>query len=137
AAVTGTINLQDQISIYDDIEIRGPGAPTLTLAADNNEINHRIFYLYAEDRDFPVTISGLTMTGGSPGGQFLRNAIGGAILDMDSTLTLSDSVVTGNEAFLGGGLVEYGFYTQAHGENTHIDHTTFSYNEAFFGGGAI
>jgi predicted outer membrane repeat protein len=135
ASVTGAINLLDQLHIDDGVQILGPGADKLTLDAGTSETGHRIFYIYNSDSfDFPVTISGLTMTGGSAYGQSYRGVMGGAILDVNSKLTVSDSVITGNGAIFGGGLAEYGYSYDSLGADTRVDHTTFSDNTAGAGG---
>jgi hypothetical protein len=125
----------NQLEIYDGVEIVGLGADKLTVNADHND---RVFYIdtrYSENYD--VTISGLTITGGS---RFNANdpgadgaGAGGGIFDKYSHLTVADSVITGNAAQFGGGIFEFGGYND--GEDTRILNSTISDNFAYLGGG--
>jgi CSLREA domain-containing protein len=122
---------QGDITIANDggLTITGPGASELTVDANDNG---RIF-LIAGSAD--VTISGLTLTGGSVVG-----GNGGAILvSMDAALTLDSMMITGNSASFndfggdGGGIYVEGFGTGS----LMLDGTTVSGNDADLAGGGI
>ena len=94
AGLTGTITLTTgQLYISDSVDIQGPGAPVLTVSGNNSS---RVFYLYNSDALIDVSISGLTITGGSA-------SIGAGIVDFDENLTLDHVAVTGNQASGNGG----------------------------------
>ena len=119
SSVTGTIRLQTgQLSITDSagLTINGPGASALAISGDKlddgpSADDSRIFDITSGAK---ATISGLTLTegngtdnGGSP------EAGGGVIVEMGSTLSLADSVVTGNATTSanGGGIFNAGSLT--------------------------
>jgi hypothetical protein len=84
-----TITLtQGEVSITRAMAIAGPGANKLTISGGNAS---RIFHVNTGDPVSPVTISGLTLTGGNAG--FFG---GGAIYAYDGSLRLQDSVISGN-----------------------------------------
>lgn len=92
--LTGTITLTTgQLSIEDSVDVQGPGASVITVSANNAS---RVFYLYNGAALLDVTISGLTVTGGSAG-------IGGGIADFGENLVLDGVTITGNEASADGG----------------------------------
>lgn len=89
-----------QLRITDSVTISGTGASSLTIDGDGSS---RVFYLYNGSANLNITLSGMTITGGSA-------SHGGGILNLDENLTLVDSVVTGNFASgKGGGLFADGF----------------------------
>ncbi|MEO8741281.1 MAG: hypothetical protein ABI537_16475, partial [Casimicrobiaceae bacterium] len=107
-SVTGTIVLTTgQLNILSPISIVGPGASNLTISGSGNA-NGRIFSIFENvadpcatpNSDFPVFISGLTITNG------LRNISGnaGGAIYSEKTLTLSGVVVSNSTATSGGGL---------------------------------
>jgi len=105
-AVTGTITLTSgQIIINTPMTIQGPGAGLLTI--DGNA-NSRIFLIYeavadvcaTPGVDFPVTISGLTLTNAR---RQSDTTVGGAIY-AEKSLTLDSVVVSDSQAKSGGGL---------------------------------
>ncbi|MCI0492873.1 MAG: hypothetical protein L0Z07_08045, partial [Planctomycetes bacterium] len=99
AGLTGTILLtKGELAITEALTITGPGAAMLTVDASGNDptplvddgLGSRIFNINdGVAGDSPVTISGLTITGGD------ANSSGGGIRSLES-LTLLDSVVSGN-----------------------------------------
>jgi hypothetical protein len=93
--LTGTILLTTgELSLYDAVDIQGPGAATITVSGNNAS---RIFYIYsAANAPIDVTISGLTVTNGSDVDG------GGAIIDWGENLTL-DHVVVSNSTTDGSG----------------------------------
>ena len=95
------------LDIDPSLTIRGPGAELLTIDASGNDFTPGVAdgqgtgVFRVHDSGFfdaPVTISGMTLTGGDTG---LR---GGAIWAEDP-LTLEDSVVVGNNASQNGGAI--------------------------------
>ncbi len=129
-SVTGTITLsptQGQLSISDSVSIIGPGAAILTVQAGATPANEfRIFNVGVGSGD--IAIEGLTLTGGR-----ITADSGGAIrYQSGGTLTIRDSVISGNVAGTGGAIfAEY--------ESTiDIARTTLTNNQAVFGnGGAV
>ena len=133
SSVTGTIDLgADDIDIYGGaLSVNGPGADVLTVDAGGADRIFDIFDIAVAGR--PVTISGLTLTGGDTAGS------GGAIYnwpnnDYASDLTVRDCVITGNESGNDGG----GIHSM--GGNLTVLSSTFSGNSAdgnFSDGGGI
>lgn len=97
--LSGTIVLNgSEITITEPLDIQGPGADVLSVDGDNAS---QIFDIDGDAMAgvrMPVTISGLTLTGGNTGSS------GGAIYGEFTNFTLRDSLVTGNEAGTGGGV---------------------------------
>lgn len=95
AGLTGTITLTSgQLYLADSVDIQGPGPAALTVSGNNAS---RVFYVYSSDALLDVTISGLTITGGN-------NIVAGGIVNLGENLILDDVVVTGNTAAFGGGV---------------------------------
>lgn len=93
AGLSGTIALTSgQLVVSDSVDIQGPGATQLAVDAGGTS---RVFYVYNPSALIEVTISGLTITGGSA-------EFGGGVADQDESLTLDAVFVTGNEAVFGG-----------------------------------
>lgn len=96
------------------------GQPLVTLARQSSPLPFRLLHSKSG-----LTVDGLAFTGGSA-----ANAIGGAILaNAVAGLTLTHAVVTGNDAFIGGGIAAYG--------PLHVDNSIVSGNYAAFSGGGI
>jgi Domain of unknown function (DUF4347) len=130
-----------QLTISSDITIKGTGASKLSISGNNAS---RVFEIASGN----VTISGLFITEGSDpagrssGGIFnsgtltLNNSIvsgngsmkGGGIFN-SGTLTLNNSTVSGNAASEGGGIYTSGTLT--------LNNSTVSGNQAIIGGGGI
>jgi hypothetical protein len=107
------------------LTIQGPGASLLTLTRDPGAV-HRFFSTSTPS----LTISGVTMMNFTPGTQ-LGAERGGAVWVVNGgSLTLVDSVLTGNLAVYGGavGAID-GF--------VHLDGCTITNNFANSGGGAV
>lgn len=122
--VSGTITLTSAvISIYDPLEIIGPGAETLTISGNN-----LLQILTINNVPDPgVSISGLRLTAG-------RNAAaGGALNNFNSDLAVSDCVFDHNATELWGGAIE-----SFQGSLT-VSNSSFTENTADheFGGAAI
>jgi hypothetical protein len=122
----GTIALlHGEIAITHALTIAGPGPDVISVAADAKS---RIFDVgnAASLTPFDVSISGLTMTGGSVSG-----ANGGAILSSGVNLTIDHCVIAGNSASgAGGGLA-------INGHNFSISSTLVSGNSAGNNGGGL
>jgi hypothetical protein len=90
--VSGTINLLTALPIVsEDIEIRGPGADAVTVRRGMGVMS--AFRIFAVNPGVAAEISGLTIASGNVS----NSSAGGAGIYNDAgTLTLRDSVVTGN-----------------------------------------
>jgi hypothetical protein len=108
-----------ELVISKDLTIQGPGADLLSVSGNNAS---RVF----SQTDATVTISGLTITGGNGVG---NNGGGGGVLSIGGTLTLNDSVVTGNSVAGAGGGIAAVFGT------LNLNRTTVSGNSATEAGG--
>jgi hypothetical protein len=104
SGLSGSITLTTDLTTVDEaLQVLGPGANVLTINGNNA---HRIFTVTGPGGD--LTVSGLTMTNGNPGG--LGTGTGGAILN-GGTLTVQDSNISGNTAYGGGIYSGYGTLT--------------------------
>ena len=127
--LSGTIELSSgELRVYDAVQILGPGARKLTLNAGPSE---RVFYTHSHADD-PVTISGLTLTGGNTGG-------GGAIFNYHTDpLRLERVTITGNFAEAVGGAISNSQASLAIESSTISDNTVDSGEPFNFGyGGGI
>jgi hypothetical protein len=159
AGVTGTISLFTALpNLADHVAISGPGADVLTVqrasgqcsdngaqctnadkslcgspatAVCNAATNFRIFTI---DSGKTVTISGLTISGGSASGSTFPDNRGGGIFNR-GPLTITNSTVSGNSAFVGGGIYDDG--EQGSGAALTVTNSTISGNAAGFGGGIV
>lgn len=77
--------------------INGPGASLLTISGNNAS------RVISTGANVIATLDGITFTGGTGAGA-LNTGRGGAIYNVGGTLTISNSVITGNTAANGGGL---------------------------------
>jgi hypothetical protein len=95
SGLSGTITLASTLPpITYPTTIEGPGAGALAVSGDDA---NRILYIDAIPTSFPVTISGLTLTHGYvQGSEDERN--GGAITNFNADLTITSSVLSGNQA---------------------------------------
>lgn len=127
AGLLGTITLTTgQLAITDSVDIQGPGAAALTVSGNNAS---RVFYLYNGQAVLDVTISGLTVTGGTAG-------VGGGIVDFGENLVLDGVTITGNNASADGG----GLWADGQTGNTltlTIRNSEISGNTAELDGGGI
>jgi CSLREA domain-containing protein len=120
SGVTGTITLGSSIEVNYPTYIYGPGPSALTISGGNN---NGIFNTNMVNTGDYFTVDGLTLANGS-------RSKGGAIYDANSTLDVHDSVLTGNSAFVGGAIYEYGF-----GGVPYTTFSTLTNNTAVYGGG--
>ena len=103
SGLTGSITLTGDLTAVDEpLQVLGPGANVLAINGNNA---HRIFTVTGPGGD--LTVSGLTLTNGNPGG--LGTGSGGAIVN-SGTLTVQDSNISGNTAY-GGIYSGYGTLT--------------------------
>ncbi len=124
---TGTIVLDSELFIYDDLIIDGPGASAL--AVSGNDVT-RVFQLYSYHAApaINVTIEGLTVADGNSGG-----GNGAGILAFHTNLTLdSVNVVDNATTEFGGGV---SFVPYDNGNVLEIVNSVFSGNSAANGGG--
>jgi hypothetical protein len=128
SGVSGKIILTSgQLLIRDDLTITGPGAGVLAVSG-----NHSSRVMEVES-DATVAISGLTVTEGTTSPDLAPEQQGGGGIRNFGSLTLTDTVVTGNRAqgydgSNGGGILNHGFLT--------VDSSVISENGARrFGGG--
>ena len=122
SGLTGTITLSDgELAITDSLVLQGPGTSTLTISGNDAS---RIFNITDgnESNILSVEIRGLTLTKGNADGK------GGAIYARES-LTLRDSVVSGNTAVYGGGGI---FTFVPDGGTTTLDNCTISNSRATY-----
>lgn len=128
--VTGTITLtpaRGELAITDAVSINGPGAGNLTVRAGTSTSNQfRILDVAFTAGD--VTVEGLTLSGGR-----VTDEAGGAIrFQSPGTLTIRDSVVTGNRANNGGAI-----YSEYDG-TIRVEGSSFTDNQSVYAaGGAI
>jgi hypothetical protein len=161
SGLSGTITLTEgQIDVTYDLDIQGPGAENLTISGDANgdgvnDINRegaggdsRIFAFGTEMAGVNATVSDLTLSGGTsatyekyipfppPNGKYIEaSSPGGAIVAVNSTVTISDSTLTDNLASGSGGAVAASTYGPGTG-GLEIVNSELSGNEAYAGGGA-
>src|SRR5262245_52063653 len=114
AGLSGTITLGSQLVITGPTYIYGPGPSTLTVSGDNS---YRVFDLFMAYTGDPVYISKLTIADGNAG-------LGGGVFDYNSSLYLTQSVLTGNSASVGGALYENGYAN--FGRNTYVTLSTLN-----------
>lgn len=94
--ITGTIDLQSELAISKNLTITGPGAANLTVDKDGGAGNLRIFNITAAI----VTISGLTIQGGSLAG---ADNGAGILVGGGAELTLNNCTIDGCSAAASGG----------------------------------
>jgi hypothetical protein len=132
SGLSGTIDVGpfdgDGLYAGTAMNIQGPGAGQITLRG-TNDIGYVIytgldFGSYGGSPGDPITISGLTLTGGHPSSSTFSDS-GGGIFNQDAALTVSNTVITGNHADNDGG----GIYSApAPGGSLTLNNTTVSNN---------
>jgi hypothetical protein len=120
SGLSGTIPVNGEMTISEDLTIQGPGASTITLDGGGND---RIIEATSQK---DVSISGLTFTHGSVG----TGADGGALYFSGGSASLDDVVVTNSDARRGGGV----FFN---GNDFSIADSRLSGNSADYIGGGI
>ena len=126
SGLSGTITLSIAgLSIYDPVDIVGPGAKTLAVSGGDFQ---RVFFIDQAVAGDPVTISGLTVTKGFGSGV----VGGGAIYSKDTDLTIDSSTISdsnsGDVGFVGGGIRQIG-------DQLLVKNSTISGNKGGNGGG--
>jgi hypothetical protein len=126
SGLTGTITLGSELAISQNLTITGPGADVITVSGHHAS---RVFDITGA---FTVDISGLTVADGVAAGPDYR---GGGIYNNGGTLTVTDSIFSGNTARTpltggsGGAIYNAGTLT--------VTDSTFSGNTTiFFSGGS-
>ena len=127
--LTGTISLSTELPLLStSIKLNGPGANVMTVARSGAAAtNFAVFTIYSgppSNVNVWVTISGLTISGGSIGGVYV---IG--------TVTMSNCAITNNSSAGGGGGITNGFGPDF-GSLT-LNSCTVSNNSAVASGGGI
>jgi parallel beta helix pectate lyase-like protein len=130
SGLTGTISVGADISnnLYPEtpMSIQGPGPGQIALQAVNG-----VDSVFFTDADFgsspgvPITISGVTITGGNADGSLFTDS-GGGIYNRDAALTVSDTVISGNHADDDGG----GIYSYSALGSVTVVNSTVSGNDA-------
>jgi hypothetical protein len=116
--VAGTIDVQSPLpDLNNSIAIQGPGAGSLTVQREASVTFTSP--IVTVDASQTASLSGLTIANGNDGG----------IANHGGTLTISDCTISGNAAFVGGGLLNEGALTASG--------CTISGNSAAAGGGII
>ena len=116
----GNITLTSgEIDVFEEVTITDPEGDVTIIAGAAS----RIFYL---DIAGAVTISGLTLQGGSSTGD------GGAVLAVQTDLTLTDSTVSGNSATGDGGGVAVFEGTATVTDTSFVDNTSGDYGGGLF-----
>jgi hypothetical protein len=118
SGLSGTINVGSTSGngLYPEtaMNIQGPGPGQITLQGVASAVDYVVYVgsaasFYGGSAGDPVTISGLTITGGNATGKhgpFYDS--GGGIFSYDFNLTITNSVITGNHAADdGGGIFNY------------------------------
>jgi len=123
SGLSGAINLESIINIEGSVQIVGPGQATIAVDGGGDS---GIFAVGSGEQGadrIAVDISGITLRNGAAMG------FGGAIDSVNTDLTLSESVLSGNLAQTGGAV--YAGY----GGSLTVDETTFRQNVGGLGGG--
>jgi predicted outer membrane repeat protein len=129
SGLSGTITLAAELQIYDQVQVLGPGAGQITVSGGGTS---RIFKVRPQVNGSygdPVAISGLTLTGGLGAATPNTGDDGGAINSRSATLTISNSVVSGNHAPNDGGAIYSNSDSDRPGSLT-IRNSTISGNSA-------
>src|SRR5579863_5239747 len=120
AIVVAAATYPENLTITHSLTITGAG-PAKTIINGGGVASEII----NEGRKAAVTVSGVTLTGGGGPGD------GGGVYNCESTLTISDSVITGNNARRGSGALGYGGGTyNCPGSTLTIVDTTYLGNTA-------
>ena len=130
--VTGTIQLGSALpTITTSMNLEGPGANLLTVRRDSGG-DYRIFTIGNGTAQGPtVEISRLTIANGRLDNSSFPANSGGGLLNESGFVSLTDSAITGNFAYYGGGLCNFG------GGALNLLGCTVNDNSALFNGGGI
>jgi hypothetical protein len=97
--LTGTITLESQIDVTDELTINGPGASVITVSGGGDS---RIF-----ESSAPFTVRGLTFADAGPDTDSCGTDSGGAIRAREAPLEVADSVFSGNSGGYGAAVYFY------------------------------
>jgi hypothetical protein len=131
SGLTGTINIGSTSGngIYPEtpMNIQGPGADKLILQGAAASIDYVVYTGsgYGATPGVPITISGVTITGGHAANNGFTNR-GGGIYNKDAALTVSSSVISNNYALDDGG----GIYSFSASGSVTVVNSTMSGNRA-------
>ena len=131
SGLSGTINIgsTNGNGIYPEtpMNIQGPGADKLILQGAAASIDYVVYTGsgYGAPAGFPITISGVTITGGHAANNGFTDR-GGGIYNNDAALTVSSSVISNNYALDDGG----GIYTNSASGSVTVVNSTISGNRA-------
>ncbi|MEZ6057118.1 MAG: right-handed parallel beta-helix repeat-containing protein [Planctomycetaceae bacterium] len=114
-----------QININAPLTIQGNGLANTILDGANNS---RIFFINYNSALGEVDLEGLTLRNGNAGSN-----LGGAVYVNVGRLSISDCLITDNQAYQGGGI--YSYYGTLSIENSTIDNNRATYNSNSLGGG--
>lgn len=121
--ITGTISIDSELAIGQDLTITGPGAANLTVERNGESGDFRIFNITAGT----VVISGITMLNGNLTG---ANKGAGVLIAIGATLSINDCVIDTCDAVSDGAAV-YNFAT------LHLTGCTIQNCEATGSGGGL
>jgi hypothetical protein len=137
SGLSGTIEIGSAtgFGLYPETPMNIQGNGQITLRGASSNLDYVVYTGtgYGASPGFPVTISGLTITGGHAANNTFTNR-GGGIYNQDATLTVSNSVITGNHADDDGG----GIYTNAGSltlVNSTVSNNTGGSGSDAYGGG--
>lgn len=112
------------------ITINGPGADLLTI--DGNQTSR----IFSTGANVVASIDGVRLTRGNGAGA-LNTGRGGAIYNVGGTLTISNSIITGNTAANGGGLNNAASASPSVPANLFLDNCVVSNNTSTSSGGGM
>src|SRR3954452_12939832 len=135
SGLSGTINVGSTsgAGLYPltAMNIQGPGADKISLQGVGSAVDYVVYTgtdssFYGANPGDPITISGLTITGGNATAKHAPNYnSGGGIFNADTVLTVTNSRITGNNAQDDGG----GIYSEGLGGGSlTLNNTTVSNN---------
>jgi parallel beta-helix repeat protein len=125
SGLTGTLTLTTgELKVQDAVTVAGPGSAAITISGN---AGGRVFYLNDPDPSAPITISGLTLTGGVTSNE------GGAVFNSGEHLTLANMVITQNSSEGRGG----GVASDDAGSSLTMTNTTVTSNDSGDGGGGV
>jgi hypothetical protein len=136
SGLSGTINIGSTSGngIYPEtpMSIQGPGADKLILQGAAASIDYVVYTGsgYGAPPGFPITISGVTISGGHAANNGFTDR-GGGIYNKDAALTVSSSVISNNYALDDGG----GIYSYSASGSVTVVNSTISGNRAGATGG--
>jgi uncharacterized repeat protein (TIGR01451 family) len=105
AGLAGPITLTSgELLIDKNLTIQGPGARSVTVVRDTSAPEFRIFHI--GNSNYDVTIDGLTISNGKVNSGF---GLGGGLFNESTgNVQITNSTISGNTAFSGGGIFNLG-----------------------------